>query len=493
MFQKFFTLLLIVCCSYTVNAADYFFDYNARCQQAYSAYLSLRPDEGDALIRREFAANPHNLMATYLADYGDFMWLFFNGDPAELKQRQAHQSDRLDILDRADTNDPWKRFCKAGIYMHWAIIYGRFGENFKAATTFRKSYILVKENKDRFPAFAQNDLFLGIEEAVAGTIPDEYKWLAAIFGVKGNVRKGSGRLTAFLEHNPSAQTPLRQEAIVYDLYIRFYLLYRQPDVWHTISTNLPGTSLNSFVYANIMLNYHKAQPALNLLRSMVKEPAYNQFPVFEYELANALYLTLDRECLNHFLKYAERNKGRLYTKDALMKCALFYYLEGNSQKAEELRNYIRQKGNTITDADKQAQRFAESETWPNKYLLRARIETEAGNYAGALKQLKVIQPQSFANPADRLEYTFRIARAYDGTGDLIHANQYYLQAINDGKDRREQFAARAALQLGMMYENAGKRGEAVEYFKQCLSMKGHDFQSSIDQQAKAGINRNTIR
>ncbi len=475
------------------GAQDYFFDYNARCHQAYTAYLSMKPEEGDALIRREFAANPHNLMATYLADYGDFMELFFNGDPAELKQRQAHQGERLALLERGFSNDPWLRFCRAGIQLHWAIIYGRLGENFRAATTFRKSYLLIKENKELFPAFVQNDVFLGVEEAAAGAIPEEYGWLAAIFGMKGNVRRGSGRLTKFLENNRDAHTPLRQEAAIYDLYIRFYLLYRQQDVLHSVLAAPPGNSLDNFVYANILLNGHKTAAALSILNGMAKEPAYNAFPVFEYELANALYMNQDIACIPHFLQYIARNNGRLYTKDALMKCALTWYLANNKPKAEELRGRIKKSGNATTDADKQAQRFAEGTNWPNLPLLRARLATDGGNYTDALKLLKDLQPQSFPDPADRLEYTFRLARAYDGVGDLQKAGQYYTQAIAEGKDRKEQFAARAALQLGMLYEHAGKREEALKAYNQCLKMRGHDFQSSLDQQSKAGVNRLTVR
>jgi hypothetical protein len=61
--------------------------------------------------------------------------------------------------------------------------------------------------------------------------------------------------------------------------------------------------------------------------------------------------------------------------------------------------------------------------------------------------------------------------------------------MQQGADRKEQFAARACLQLGLLYEKQGKRDIALQYFNQCLTMRDHDFQQSIDQQAKAGINR----
>jgi hypothetical protein len=42
-----------------------------------------------------------------------------------------------------------------------------------------------------------------------------------------------------------------------------------------------------------------------------------------------------------------------------------------------------------------------------------------------------------------------------------------------------------------IYERRGQIAEARRYYELCLSMRGHDFQSNIDQQAKAGLGRLT--
>ena len=472
---------------------NYTFDYNSRCQQAYQAYVSMRVSEGDALVRREFLANPHNLMATYLADYGDFITLLFNGNSADLKQRQAHMDDRLSLLDRAPDTTPWKKFCKAGIYLHWAIIRGWYGDQFKAATTFRKSYLLIKENTDRFPAFEQNNIFLGMEEAVAGTIPDEYKWLASIFGMKGNVRKGAARLAKFIENNPGNE-PLSSEAVIYYQYIRFYLLSQQDAVWNFVNSDRFTTRnnlLHCFVKANIALNYHKADVALQTLHEAAGLTGYSSYPAFDYETGNALFLKLDAACITYFNRFLSATRNPAFRKDALMKCALIYYLKGNQAQAQEIRRLIAQQGSTNTDADKQAQRFSKEGNWPNAALLQARLLTEGGYYTTALTRLLAINAASLANTSDALEYAYRLGKAYDETGDAGNAVQYYQRTINTGKGQKDQFAARAALQMGLLYEKRRQTNEALQYFRLCLSMKHHDFQSSIDQQAKAGVNRLT--
>ena len=477
-----------VCC----YGQEYVFDYNARCQRAYEAYLSLKISEGDDLMRKEYAANPKNLMCTYISDYGDFLTLLFQGSKSELKRRQPYAEERLRILEHAADNDPWKNLARAGIHLHWAIVHGWYGDQFKAATTFRRSYLLLKQNNNKFPQFDLNNVFLGIEEAAAGAIPDDYKWLASIFGMKGDIRKGDERLTQFMNKHKQDNVPLRIEAFICQQYIRFYLLSQQESVWKKVNSNeFPAKDnlMNSFVRANIALNYRKADVALRTLKEASVLPGYDLIPTFDFEMGNALFLKLDPTCIAYYNQFTAANKSGIYTKDALMKISLAYYLNGNNAAANEVRLKIGKYGNANTDADKQAKRFHDEPNWPNQMLLQARLLTDGGYYQQALAKLSSLSPTILRNQSDILEYYYRAGKIYEETGDFKKAFQYYLLAIKEGTERKEQYAARAALQMGLVYEEHGQKQEAIKRFEQCLSMKNHDFQASIDQQAKAGLNR----
>jgi hypothetical protein len=65
----------------------------------------------------------------------------------------------------------------------------------------------------------------------------------------------------------------------------------------------------------------------------------------------------------------------------------------------------------------------------------------------------------------------------------------YLLSIKLGEGRTEYYAARAALQIGLIYEKEGRKDLALKYFRQCIAMKDHDYKDSLDQKAKAGIER----
>ena len=176
--------------------------------------------------------------------------------------------------------------------------------------------------------------------------------------------------------------------------------------------------------------------------------------------------------------------------------AFGWYATGNMVKAVYCMKQVTDRGSARLDGDKQAMRFAENKTWPMKEILQARLLIDGGYNDRAIAILKKISPASITLAADKAEYFFRMARAYQALYDDNGKKQYFIFAIDNykestaaGKGRQEQYAARAALQTGKMYEQLGMNKEAIAKYNECLAMPAHDFQNSIDQQAKAGINR----
>jgi hypothetical protein len=172
------------------------FDFNANCRKAYHAAMSLRPEAAAEILEQEMQQHPDNLVPLYLQSYGDCLQLLFNGNPENLVAWKEQSEKRLELIGKGDAKQPWYRFCKAGIYLQQALVLMRFGDNFKAATQFRRSFLLLKENRQLFPDFEENKVLLGLEQAVAGAIPDNYKWISSVFGVRGNINKGVAAIVA---------------------------------------------------------------------------------------------------------------------------------------------------------------------------------------------------------------------------------------------------------------------------------------------------------
>jgi len=476
-------------------AGKYVYDYDSNCSKAYQYYMSLQLEKGKEAISDELKVQPCNLMAAYVNDYEDCLSLLFSGNKKDYEQRKGHFDERMDILDRGDESSPWYRFCKAGVNLHWALVYFRFGENVKAAFTFRKAFLLIKENERLFPDLEYNKVYSGFVETVTGTIPDNYKWVASIFGLKGSVKKGAALLSAFIDTH-SNNDLMQAEAIIYYLYLRFYFLSEKDAAWDYVNGNNFPVSANAmyvFVKANLAVNYRKADMAIQTLDEAEKNNSYSQFPVFDLEMGSALLYKQDTNCLFYFQRFLKNTKGTAFIKDTWQMMGLMYYIQGKMPNARYCKEYIKTHGSAITDADKQAERFSETAQWPDKTLLQAHLLIDGGYYAQALDKLKTVNEGSFHSTADKLEYLFRMGRVYEELKDTNKAFQYYQATINLGKDRPEHFAARSALQMAFIYEKMGKEKEAIEKYEEVLGMHGHDLQASIDQQAKAGINRLTAK
>jgi tetratricopeptide (TPR) repeat protein len=182
-------------------------------------------------------------------------------------------------------------------------------------------------------------------------------------------------------------------------------------------------------------------------------------------------------------------KGNFYVKDAYQKLSWCYYLQGNLAKAEEVRKNIFKKGGTNSDADKQALRDAKAGKWPNILLLKARLLSDGGYHNDAAALLQGKTEDDFAKEEEKLEFAYRVARIYDDLNRDEEAIRNYLIAIHRGQNRKEYFAARAALQIGYIYEKKGQKALAIAYYQQCLDMEDHEYKDSLDQRAKSGIAR----
>lgn len=453
--------------------------------------MALQHEEARLILSAEQKKNPANIIPQYLADYEDCLKLLFNGDPKDYALLKGRLDQRLELLEGADQKSPWYRFCKANLYLHWALVAMRFNEQFKAASRFRKSFLLLKENNALYPGFEENKVLLGLEQAVAGAIPDNYKWLGSVFGVKGDINKGVAAIVAYLNAHNDGKAVLHEEAMIYYIYLKFYLLNARETAWKYVNSNAYAEKDNlmrSFIKTNIALNHRKAGIAEEVIAKASLLPEYASFPIMHYERAESMLMQLDYGCVSAYQQFLKTGKGGHFVKDSWLKLAWVAYLQGDKKSREYAIAQLLKTGNAQTDADKQAQQFALNPVWPLQALLEVRLLIDGGLYPKALATIQRIDKQAL-NTSNLLEYHFRYGRIFEELGQYENALVFYTTTINSGRQRREYYAARAALQSGFIYEAQGKKEAAAARFRDCLSMRNHDAQNSIDQLAKAGLNR----
>ncbi|HVI46631.1 MAG TPA: hypothetical protein VM802_17265 [Chitinophaga sp.] len=487
-----FSFVLLLGIGLTVNARQKVYDFNSRCEQAYEAIMQLRLNAGKALLEAEKKENPDNLIPYFLDNYVDFFPLFFNEDAAEYSKRRGMRSVRLDKMEEGSPDSPYYLYTQAAIKFQWAMVKIKFNEKWDATWEIRKAYATLKENQRRFPDFMPNKLLLGAMQTVFGTIPEGYKWITNILGMKGSIKDGMGNVNAFIESNAPEAKLFREESYYYYCYLMLFIVNKPEDTWAFLQRKQLDTKNNylfALMVANLSLNNQKAATGLKVLQEINDSAQFTDIQYYNYVMGLLKLTRLDSDAHVYLERFVNNFKGRFYLKECLQRLSWYYYLEGNQAAANKYRAMILERGGLDTDADKQALKEAQSGKWPNPFLLKVRLLSDGGYFSEALKLLLTRKAADFAELSDKLEYAYRLGRIYDESGLDDKAIAMYDVTVKVGRNRPEYYAARASLQMGYIYEKRNDKTKAIQCYQQCLDMKGHDYKNSLDQRAKAGLQR----
>jgi tetratricopeptide (TPR) repeat protein len=469
------------------------YDFNALCQQAYYEITRLKIEHGQELIQKARQQNPDNLIPFVLESYIDFLVLFLNENPADYKLRYPRFSERIDALNDGPDNSPYHRFALSTVRVHKAASAIKFGKMWEAGWDIRRAWALLKDNKKKFPRFIPDDLMYGTLQTMIGTIPKGYKWLASVLGMRGSVTEGLKTVQAFVNSNdPSAKMLINEAQFIYP-YLLFYMDNKKDEAMAFIQQkklDLVNNHLHGWMAANLSLNNKQSQFTQQIVQNRNHSAEYLDIPIWDFEMGFVKTFQLKpEEAIPYFERFLQKFKGNFYVKDVYDKIRLCYYLQGNTAAAEKARQLVLTKGNTDSDADKKALKDAKANYWPNILLLKARWLNDGGYHREALALLHGKTENDFEKEEDRLEYVYRAARIYDDLGRENDAINAYLAAIRLGEFRKEYYAARAAVQIGQIYEAKGQKALAIQYYQRCLDMGDHEYKNSLDQRAKSGILR----
>ncbi|QEH43648.1 tetratricopeptide repeat protein [Chitinophaga sp. XS-30] len=487
-----FVITLFFSISVNVSARQKHYDFNARCREAYDAVMQLRLDAGRALLEEEKRSDPDNLIPYFIDNYIDFFTLFFNEDPAQYARQRKFRATRLELMAEGPKGSPYHLYTQAVIKFQWAMVKVKFSEKWDATWEIRKAYFTLKDNQKKFPQFLPNNMIIGSMQTVFGTIPEGYKWITNILGLRGSIKQGMQLLQSVIDSNDPTAAIFREESYYYYCYLKLFIENKPEQLWQFIrqkQLDIRNNYLFALMVANLSLNDQKAEQGIRILTERNHSREYATIHYHDYVMGLLKLERQDADAITYLERFVREFRGKFYVKEALQRLSWAYYLKGDAATASKYRAMVLQRGNQETDADKQAQKEAKNGKWPNPLLLRARLMSDGGFYQQALNLLLDKRANDFATVEEKLEFAYRLARIYDEMGQDDNAIRLYETTVKLGSNRPEYFAARSALQLGYIYEKSGNSTKARQSFQACMDMEGHDYKNSLDQRAKSGLLR----
>jgi tetratricopeptide (TPR) repeat protein len=466
---------------------------NDRCRQAYSQIIALRFDDANKLIAEEKKENPDNLFIVYLENHIDFLTLFIDENESLFNRIEEREDERLDKLDKLPDSEPYKNYLKANIRLQWAVAGLKFQNYFTSALDIRRSYLLIEKNRLLFPDFEPQLITQGVLHIIIGMVPDRYHWILSLISMEGTVPQGENELYNALSvvQSNAALNYLQPEILFYLGFMEMNLGLDESKKEQLMEQLTPFVNHNlmlAFLKVNMLARSARNDDALKLLNEITQWKGYHPFYYLFYLKGEYRLRKLDRNAIEDYRRFIDGFQGKNFIKDAWRKSGWCYLLQGNTEAYNKTMKKVLSTGELNVDADKEAEKEANSGKMPNIVLLKARLLFDGGYYSKARNILMSADTALLASD-EKTERLYRLGRVEQKSGNHDLAKAFLIKTVESGKNSRRYFAGNAALQLGIMFEEENNFPQALKYYNLCRSLDFDEYETSIKEKAKQGIQR----
>jgi hypothetical protein len=476
-----------------IHSAYASFDWNENCKQAYTNTIQLKFDKANGILENERSLNPTNSLVYLIENYADYLKIQISEEKNEFDKLKSLKDDRLSIIEEDDSESPWKLYSEAEIHLQWAANRLKFGEYFTAAYEINKAFRLLTENDKKYPHFLPNKKSLGVLYTLIGSVPKQYNWVLSIIGMEGNLDNGLKLMKTTIDE---MKTDSIYSSMVEETYFLYAFLKMNLNNNHIDLKNLLKEIENSdylllnFAASRIATKLGQNDLAISILENSIKDKDCYPFHYLDYLIAVGKQNKLDSDCIEYFENYVQNFSGLNYKKSALMRISWQYLLMDDELNFKKHKNKVNDIGALFVGADKEAQDFYKNKLKTHKELLKARLYFDGGYYENSLQELDALNQKELENTIyNYLEFNYRKARVYEKLENTYEAINFYKQTIEKAKNETFYFSPKSALQLGLIFEKKGDKNQASKYFQSCIDMQNHLYEKSLEQKAKAGLER----
>ncbi len=430
----------------------------------------------------------------HLKDYRAFLKIFLNENRNDFDEALEKRGEYLDFWRELPESFPGKEFFIGDSYLRWSMLRMKFDQKMRAGWELNKAYRNLSASVETHPDFYPAVADLGIMEVLIGTVPDRYQWVMNLLNFEGTITQGKQKIYKVL------QVSLKNDQWSYlEKPTLFMLSFVEMNTSDRVDDQLMNRLLAMdkagevkqepliiFLYADLLQKEYQNERALEILNYYNPGKEEVRFHYLYYMKGLSQLYRLDQECLRSLDLFTGHFDGLHFLKSAYQKKAWFYFLHQDTVRYLNEMQHVLEEGAAMTGADKQALKEAEDGDVPHADLLRARLLFDGGYLKDALEVLKA-SSLPLETLSERTEFDYRMGRILHMMGQHEEAIDYYLRAYAVGQELDDYFAANAMLMTGRIYLRLQDSEKAESAFGRCLDLSGFDYQYSIHQKARAGL------
>ena len=418
---------------------------------------------------------PDNLMPLFVENYIDFLHTFIDENKSDYKSRLKKVDDRLHKMSKGDKNSPYYLYTQAEMRLQWAILRGKFGQYLTAINEVKQTYALLEENQKRFPDFVANKRSLGVMHALVGNVPPEYRWAVKMFGgMDGTIELGLSEVEEVLAYSKKhPEFAFGEESLVAYSFLLLHLGNQSDKAWSIINNGQldpKNNPLAAFAIATVAMRTNRNNKAIEVLLNAPSGGAFHPFHYKNFLLGIAKLERLDKDANTYLESFVKKHTGEYGIKEAYQKLAWYHLINNNPTGYSYYIGFCKTKGSDRYEPDKAAEREAKSGEVPDVLLTKARLLSDGGYFQKAYDLMLGKEGNYASNSKHSIEFHYRLGRITHGLKNWNEAVDYYEKTIEEGRNKPWYFACNAALQIGLIREEQGRKSEARTAYNICLGI-----------------------
>ena len=457
--------------------------------RAYADALAFRLDAARRGFRQLGAVEP-GPASVYGLESTALWQALMTDDDADFDRFYALNDSLAAVTDRLG-DAPGARLVAAVGTLHRALAFGRQERYTRAGTSFRDACGAFRGLDGPDAQFGQ-----GVCEVAAGAVPRKYRWLARLFGFRGTVAGGLGRLDAA----STAGGALAVDAAVGLAVSDATLNERRAgsvDRLAALAASHPESPILAYLAGyHLLLDRRAAEAEAELRRAqeLARAPGVTAVPFVEAHLGVALFRQRRfAEAAPVLESFARTFRGRSLVAQATLDAGIAYEMTGDRARAERLYRRVRAARDYDSDlsAEREAgRRLAAPMTEPERALVAGGAAYDAGDYDPAVRLLQPVVTDSALPEAVRAEAAYRTGRARQAQRDWPDALRHFRLAADRPGDPLAKWGPWSVYHAGEVYEATGDTDQAEASYQKVLENEAEfDYHKSLEQRTRAALER----